>query len=85
MTSGKFSGRNYREGNNEMNYSKKMLYDGFFIIGSILLALEIIEAVTGISYFWGIGIIGWPFFLAGLAGKESLSCSKSHRLNNEVN
>ncbi|MFX1483082.1 MAG: hypothetical protein ACFFCP_07820 [Promethearchaeota archaeon] len=68
-----------------MNYSKKALYDGFFYIGSILLVLEIIEAVTGVPYFWGIGILGWPFFLGGIAGKESLQQSQCHLNNSEVN
>ncbi len=35
--------------------------------------MEIVEAVTGIPYFAGIGILGWPFFLGGIAGRADES------------
>ncbi|MHA2378084.1 MAG: hypothetical protein ACXADO_07450 [Candidatus Thorarchaeota archaeon] len=52
---------------------REILFNCFLIIGVVLLLMEIIEAITGIPYFAGIGILGWPFFLGGIVGRAEES------------
>ncbi|MFX0045828.1 MAG: hypothetical protein ACFE8Z_08275 [Candidatus Hermodarchaeota archaeon] len=52
---------------------RELLYNCLLLIGAGLLLMEIIEAITGIPYFAGIGILGWPFFLSGIAGRADES------------
>ena len=56
-----------------MSGRRELLYNCLLIIGVGLLVMEIIEAITGIPYFAGIGILGWPFFLGGIAGRADES------------
>ncbi|MFW9861500.1 MAG: hypothetical protein ACFFEX_07440 [Candidatus Thorarchaeota archaeon] len=53
-----------------MTQWKRIFFTSLLVIGVILLSMEIIEAITGVPYFGGWGILGWPFFLAWVAERE---------------
>jgi hypothetical protein len=46
-----------------MTQWKHVFFTGLLMIGVILLSMEIIELDTGVPYFGGYGLLGWPCFL----------------------
>jgi hypothetical protein len=49
---------------------KRYFFTGLLVVGVILLSMEVIELITGIPYFGGYGILGWPCFLGWVAERE---------------
>ncbi len=49
---------------------KQIFFTGLLLAGVILLSMEVIELITGVPYFGGYGILGWPCFLGWVAERE---------------
>jgi len=49
---------------------KRIFFTGLLVAGTVLLSMEAIEIITGVPYFGGYGILGWPCFLGWVAERE---------------
>ncbi|MHA2371956.1 MAG: hypothetical protein ACXAEB_02995 [Candidatus Thorarchaeota archaeon] len=48
---------------------RSLFFNGLLAVGIVLLAMELVEIVSGIPYFGGVGILWWACFLGWIANR----------------
>ncbi|MHA1902627.1 MAG: hypothetical protein ACXADL_08580 [Candidatus Thorarchaeota archaeon] len=48
---------------------RSLFFNGLLVVGLVLLVMELIEIISGIPYFSGVGILWWACFLGWIADR----------------